>query len=215
MKKIKDRHKEGGYLPHDRGNGSTPNAHMEHKNKDRVKHRIDHRAQSHGEHGIFRASVRPDHGIERRRDHHEGKTDANDSAVLQRIGPQDVCCTEQRQDRIDPYQKNHQQHNAHNGHHGDGIAHALLRLFDISLSQLQTQIGRTAVTDHQGKRQRNDGNGKYHIRRTVAEIAHAPADKDLVYNVIKRVHQQRNDAGNGELCDQAPNGLRGKRAFVF
>lgn len=122
------------------------------------------------------------------------------------VGPQDVCCTEQRQNRIDPYLKNHQQHNAHNGHHGDGIAHTLFRLFDISLSQLQTQVGRTAVTDHQGKRQRNDGNGKYHIRSTVAEIAHAPADKDLVYNVIKRVHQQRNDEGMANFAMRRPMG---------
>lgn len=122
------------------------------------------------------------------------------------VGPQDVCCTEQRQNRIDPYQKNHQQHNAHSGHHGDGIAHTLFRLFDISLSQLQTQVGRTAVTDHQGKRQRNDGNGKYHIRSTVAEIAHAPADKDLVYNVIKRVHQQRNDEGMANFAMRRPMG---------
>lgn len=61
-------------------------AHMEDKNQHRIQNHIDNGADHHRQHGIFGAAVRPNHEIDRRGDHHEGKPDADDEAMLQGIG---------------------------------------------------------------------------------------------------------------------------------
>ena len=212
---IDRRHHKGGHLPDHRSDGSTLYPHMKNKDKDRVQNHVKDRADDHGKHGVFGAAIRTDHGIDGGRYHHKRQTEANDEAILQGQRPQQVGCAEEGQDRVDEQQEHHSQDDADHGHQGNRVAHALLGHVHLALTQLQAQKGRAAVADHHSQCQGNDGDGKHHIGGAVAQVAYAPADKDLVYDVVQGIDQQGNDAGNGKFQDQPANGLRGKGTLAL
>jgi hypothetical protein len=57
--------------------------------------------------------------------------------------------------------------------------------------------------------------GKHDVRRAVAEIADAPADVDLVDDIVQRAHEQGNDAGDGEFAHQLSDALGAEKAVCF
>ena len=185
---------------------------MKDENQNRVKDGVDHGAQGHREHGIFGAAVGPDHRVDGAGDHHKGQADADDGAVLQGIGPQHIGGAEEIQDGVDADEEYCGQKNAHHGHQDNGVADALFGAFNVALAQLQAQIGGAAVPDHQGEGKGHNGDGEDDVGSAVAQIAHAPANEDLVHDVVKGIHQQGDDAGNGEFCNQPPDGFGGKNA---
>ena len=188
---------------------------MKHKDKDRVQDHIEDRADDHGKHGVFGAAVRPDHGVDGGGDHHKGQADPDDDAILNGIVPQRVRCAEQGQNRVDEHQEHHRQNNTDDGHQGNRVAHALFGQVHLALAQLQAQKGRAAVADHHGQGQGDDGDGKHHIGGAVAQVAHAPADENLIHDVVQGVHQQGDDAGNGKFQDQPADGLSGKGTLTL
>ena len=55
--------------------------------------------------------------------------------------------------------------------------------------------------------------GEGYIRRRVAVIANTLTDKNLVHDVIKGIHQKRNDAGDGVADNQPADAFRTQIAF--
>lgn len=86
---------------------------------------------------------------------------------------------------IDKNDKYNGQNNAYNYGQCNCVSHAFLGCLCLALAQFQAQIRRTTVANHHGQCQRNDRNGKDDVGSSIAQIAHAPADEDLVHNVIQ------------------------------
>ena len=55
----------------------------------------------------------------------------------------------------------------------------------VAFPQLKAQVGCAAVADHHGQSQSDDGNGKYDVGGTIAQIPHTVADKDLIDDVVQ------------------------------
>lgn len=194
---------------------APPNAHLQRKNKYGVKDHIEDSADDHGEHGVFGTAVCTDHGVDGPGDHHERKANPNRPAIVQRIGAQRIRSAEQRQDRVDEKQEGCGQDDADHGHQGHSVADPPFRAVHMPFPQFETQEGGATVTDHHGQGQGDDRDGEHDVGGAVAQIAHPVADKDLIDNVVKRVYQQRNDAGHGKFDNEPPDGFCGKGALFF
>lgn len=177
-------HKRGN-LTNDCGNGGTLDPHLKGKDKHGVKDHIENGSDDHGEHGILGTAVRPDHGVDGAGNHHEREPNADDPSIVQRIGAQCICGAEQRKDWIDEEQKYGSQDDTDRGHHGHGVADSFFGAVHVAFPQLKAQVGCAAVADHHGQSRSDDGNGKYDVGGTIAQIPHTVADKDLIDDVVQ------------------------------
>ena len=215
MRHVEHRYHKGRYLTDDGCNRCSLDPHLKDKDKNRVEDYVDDGANDHRKHGIFWTSVGADHRVDGCRNHHERQSGTDDKAVFQRKGTQHIGRTEQRQDGVDPNKKDHSQQNADDGYQGDGVADPLFGGFHLSLAHLQAQIGSSAVADHHGQCQRDDGDGENNVGGAVSKVSHSPADKDLVNDVVQGIDQQSDHAGDDKFYDQPPDRLCGKRTLCL
>ena len=109
----------------------------------------------------------------------------------------------------------HQHQTAGDGQH-DGAAHASAGLIRLVLSKAQADKGTAAVPDHHGDGQGDDGQGEHDCVGGVAVGAKIGGigDKDLVNNVVKCPHQQRDNAGDCVFLHQSPRLLRCEKGLL-
>ena len=104
------------------------------------------------------------------------------------------------------------QHNAADQTHHHRIADAPLCLGDLVLSKADADESAAAVTDHHRNGQRHhrkrehDRVGGVAVGAKIAGVC----NEDLVYNVVQRTHQQRNNARDRILLHQLADALRAK-----
>lgn len=77
--------------------------------------------------------------------------------------------------------------------------------------RLKFRLAEQPVSQHERQCGGDDGQRKGYIGGSHAGDAHALSDENLVGNIIKIVHHQRQGCGNGILADQMADGLGGQR----
>ena len=83
-------------------------------------------------------------------------------------------------------------------YHGS-VTHGIGGVVIVPLAQLQTEIGHAAVRDEGAYCQGYGNKGECNVGGGVAQIAHAPADKYLIDNVVYGVDHHGYDTWNGKL----------------
>ena len=182
--------------------GNTP---LQHKNRNGVQDHIQNAAHQGRQHSKFRTAIRPDNGVKAVCHDIKGDADDNNIEIIDGIGEIVLCGTKSRQNHIPKQDKQHHQHRTADQQQGDRVAHTAVGALGIMLALANTQKSCTAVTNHQGYCQRDDRDGKDHIGCTVAQISYAPANENLVHNIVQGRDQQGENTGNSKFQHQAPN----------
>lgn len=182
---------------------------VEDKDGDGVQDDVDDTPHQGGGHGKLGAAIGPDDGVEAVGEDEEGDADEDDVKIIHGIGQVVLRGPKGGQDAIPAQGEDRHQHGAASQQQDQGIAHAAVGALGIPLPLAEAEVGGAPVADHQGQGQGNDGDGKDHVGGPVAQVAHPPADEDLVDDVIQGRDQQGQGAGHSKLHHQPPKGCFG------
>ena len=192
------------HLPDHRRNSRAHHAPLEAEDENRVKDDVDDSARQRGDHGKLGVAVRADDGVHGLSEHIERNAQRNIEEVFLRMMKGLLI------DRAAEHGNNAVRKKQIHRRQAQGCwqqisttALPTLRLaFSTFVSaQRHADKGAAAVADHDGdgqchhRQRENHGVGRVAIRAEIAGIG----NKDLINNVVKRAHQQRDDAGDGVL----------------
>ena len=189
-------------LSKDRGKRSTGHAHIQPKDEQRIKDRIDERADEHRHHGIARAAVCQNQLAHAGIHNEERKPQRCDTGVGLCVGKNIRRSAEEFQHRRQKKQRDRHQHSAEQRHQAQAVACIFSRTLFIACTQLETEIRRTADTEQQRNGCAGNRERKRNVGDSIAQQTHTLPDKDLVNNVVQRRHQHRDNAGNGKADKQ-------------
>ena len=182
---------------------------MEDKDGDGVQDDVDDTPHQGGGHGKLGAAIGPDDGVQAVGDHEKGDADEDDVEVVHGVGQVVLRGSEGGQNAVPAQGEDGHQHGAAPQQQDQGVAHAAVGALGIPLPLAEAEVGGAAVADHQGQGQGDDSDGKDHVGGSVSQVAHPPADEDLVDDVIQGRDQQGQGAGHGKLEHQRPDGRLG------
>ena len=188
---------------------------MQNKNRDRVQNAVRGRTRQHGEHGELRAAVRADDGVDRLSEDIDGNADGDAGEIFLRIAEIRLRRAEQRQKRHLEHGIEHRGCDAHQHAQRHGAADGAVCVLRLIPAEADRHIAARAVADHDGKTESQNGQREHDVRCAVAEVADAPADKNLVDNVVKRPDQQRDGAWQGKFQHQPAERGCAERGVLF
>ena len=119
------------------------------------------------------------------------------------------------QKRVAQQQSRRRQHNGGNQRQHDAAAHAAARCLLIPRALRQAEQRRAAIPDHQRSGQRHHREGIDDVGRRVAQIPHAPADENLIDNVIKCADEHRQHARYSKMHEQLADRRGSQCVFLF
>ena len=202
MEEIPHTDAERCNLPKDRGKRSTGHAHIQPKDEQRIKDRIDERTDEHRHHGIARAAVCQNQLAHAGIHNEERKPQRCDAGVGLCVGQNIRRGTEEFQHRRQKKQRDRHQHCAEQCHQAQAVACIFSRALFVAGTQLEAEIRRTADAEQQRNGCAGNRKRKRNVGGSIAQQAHTLPDKDLVNNVVQRRHQHRDNAGNGKADKQ-------------
>ena len=192
---------------------------MEREDEDGVENQICHRARQRADHGELGAAVRADDGVHRLPKHVKGHAQRDIKEILLGAGKRFLidAAAEHGQDGVHEDDVDRGEDNARGDAQYDGVANAAVRLFRLLPAQANADKRATAVANQYGDGQRDDRQRENHRVRRVAKGAEivGVGDEDLIDDVVKRRHQQGNDAGNRVFAHQAANRLRFQKGILL
>ena len=184
------------------GNSRSHYPHMKAEDQNRVQNQVDRRSQHHGLHGKLGISVGADHGGQGRTEHQKRQAQYDHTGIRQSRLKRCGRCSKQQDDL--PGKKTSQK-----PQQDSGTQQQRCRLADdpvcgflILPAQIQIQICRAAVSDHQCHGDGHNGQRKCHIGGGHPRDAHSLPHKDLIHNIVQVIDQKRQCGGNGIFPEQ-------------
>lgn len=198
-------------LPGNSSYGSSHHSPFKDKNEDRIKDDIHNSPCERRRHRELWISVRPDDGIHGLTEHVKRNAQGDVEKIFLRVmkGLLIDRAAEHGDDLRLKDQIDRGQNKTADNTHNDGVAHALFCCFFFLFAKADADKRAASVADHNGDRQRYDGERKYdHVGgiSVRAEIA-GVGNKDLVNDIIERADQKRDDARDRVLPHQVPDAL--------
>ncbi len=177
-----------------------------------VQDDVDNGACQGGDHGELRVAVGADDGVHGLPEHIERDAQGDIEEVFLRVAEgllihraaehgDDVVCKNEIYRRENKTADDAQHHR---------IADAALGLVHLASAQRHADEGAAAVAHHDGDGQGHHRQREHHriggvaVRSEVTGVG----NEDLVNDVVKRAHQQRDDAGDGVLPHELADTLR-------
>ena len=212
MEQIPDRQRRRKNLSKNGSDRRARHAHFQRIDENRVKNDIHDRAGHCGRHRKAGASVRTDNGVHRLSEHIERDAERNPEKVFPRMGEGLLvdASAEERQNRVHEQQVQRRQNDACNQTERDGVAYGSMRLVCPTLAEFDADVSAGAVANHDRHGQRDDRQRKHDRIGGVAvgaEIVRV-GNENLVYDIVQRGDQQRDDTGNGVFPHELSYRLR-------
>ena len=215
MAEVPYAHRGRDHLPGHRRHSRAHHAPAQHEDGDGVEDAVGDRARQHGGHGKPRAAVRADDRVDRLPEDVDRNADGDVGEILLRIGEIRLRRAEQQQNRRLEHrvESRHEHANQHAQRHS--AANGAVRIFLPVFAEADRHVAARAVADHHSQTQRQHRQREHDVRRAVAKIPHAPADEDLVDDVVQRSHQQRDRTRQGEFHHELPERGSAQRSVLF
>lgn len=195
-------------LSQDSGHRRAHHSPFEAENENGVQHDINSGAGQRGRHGELGASVGTDDGVQRLAEHIKRYAQGDPEEILLGLDKGLVVdpAAKSGEKRLLKGQIDDGQEHAADDAQQCGAADAPVGVLLVPGSQADADIGAAAVADHHGNGQRHhrqrehDAVGGVAVRAEVIGVG----NEDLIHDVVKRRHQQRDDAGDGVFPHQRP-----------
>ena len=188
---------------------------MEHKDGNRVADDVRDRPGQHTAHRKIRAAVGADDRIGSLPENIDWDARRDPREIVPRIGQIRLRRTEQRKQRIAENIVEYHHHDPHQHAERHRIADSAVCVLRVLLAKADGNEAACAVADHHGEAERQHRQWEDDARRAVAEIADAPANEDLVDDVVKRPDQQRDRTRHGKFPHQLSQRGRPQKVLFF
>ena len=182
---------------------------MENEDEQRVKQRVQHRANQHRQHPRLGEALRGDERVQAERQLHEHRAEAVNGNIALSVGQGILRCAERQQNRRVEAGKHNRQHCRNAQQQRRAAAQNPLRLLVVPLPHRDGRKRRAAGCAQRRERRNQQDNRQADAQPRQCERAHVGnvADVDAVDKVIEHIDELRGDGGNRQAQHQPPDGF--------